>query len=378
LQNLVLDGIIGLSEGNQKIGMLKEKAVKEIHTYAICQRADGRYITKVGNQKPLQQKSAATYKELIDKLYDYYFGIRNSAFSNLFPCWIEYRRTEMSVKEKTIKEDIFMWNAYLKDREISQKPLKSLTVKDYISFFRSITKGREMTRKRFNNLKSVMNGILYFAIEKNIISHNPLLDINYQQFSFKPENNEIMPYTETERKMILDYLENDDLYSLAIKLFFHLTIRIGELRGLRFSDISNGFIRIQRIVNYKNIIENDVKGHTSSGLRWLPLPDEALKIIDNIRRINPDSDYMFFVNGSPITTSTFNRRLEKCCKDLGIQYRSSHKLRFSTASILYQNGMTVPELQGMLGHTTASMTNHYLRNVISGKETYEKVNHIFA
>lgn len=55
-------------------------------------------------------------------------------------------------------------------------------------------------------MKSVMNGILYFAIEKEIINHNPLLDINYQQFSFKSENTEVIPYTENERHLILSHL----------------------------------------------------------------------------------------------------------------------------------------------------------------------------
>lgn len=378
LHDLVSDGIIDTTEGNLKINMLKETAVKQVHNRSICQRSDGRFVTKVGTSKSLQQKSAATYKELISKLYDYYFGVQNSTLENLYPKWIEYRKNESSVKEKTIKENGFIWNAHLKGQEITKKPIKSLTVKEYISFFRSITRKREMTRKRFNDMKSVINGILYLAIEMDIITHNPLLDINYQQFSFKAENNEIIPYTEVERKQILDYLDDNDLYSLAIKLFFHLTIRIGELKGLRFDDIVNGYIRIQRFVNDKNQIEDDIKGHTTAGIRWLPLPSESLNVIESIRKINPNSEYLFFCNNKPITTVTFNRHLKKCCNELGIVYRSSHKLRFSTASILYKNGLTIPELQEMLGHTTVSMTNHYLRNVTSKNETYEKVNLIFS
>lgn len=378
LHNLISDGIIDSSEGEQKINMLKKDAVMKIHDRSICQRASGRYVTKVKCGDSLSQKTADSYDELIDKLYDFYYGISNASLEMLYPLWIEYRIKESSVKEKTIKENGYIWNAHLKGQDITRKPIRSLLPKDYIVFFRKITKNRQMTRKRFNDMKSIMNGILYFAIEKDIISHNPLLDINYQQFSYKAEDNEIMPYTENERQMILSYLGDDDLYSLAIKLFFHLTLRIGELKGLRYDDISGNFIHICRFVDEKNRIVDDIKGHVAAGRRWLPLPDESIRIIECIRILNPNSEYLFFRDGKPITTCTFNRHLKRCCDSLNIEYRSSHKLRFSTASILYKKGVTVPELQGMLGHTTTAMTNHYLRNVSSRDETYEKVKCIFA
>ena len=369
------------SEGECKIYMLKEKAVLEKHDRAINTRSNGRLVTKVKQGDKLSQITAYTHKELINKLYDFYFGKENSTLASLYPLWIEYRRNETSATEKTIKEDGFIWNAHLESEEITLKPLKNLQPKDYISFFRKITKGRNLTRKRFNNMKSVMNGIIYYAIEEGIISHNPLNDINYQQFSFKSEDNEVMPYTEDERLQIINALSENDLYDLAIKLAFHLTIRIGELKGLRYDDIQGDFIHVCRFVNDKHEIIDDIKGHASAGKRWLPLTAESKRLIDMIKSLNSDNEYLFLEdseNKKFITTVTFNRHLKKCCEQLNIKYRSSHKIRFSTASILNSNGVSVPELQQLLGHTTSTMTHHYLKNVNSRVETYEKVASIFA
>ena len=377
LQDLISGGIIEQSEGQLKIFMLKEKAVLEVHKRDICQRSDGRFITKVDVNGTLSQKTAYTYKGLIDKLYDFYFGIQNTTLENFYPVWVDYRRNESSVKEKTIKENGYIWNSLLKDTAITKKPMRSLDVDDYISYFRSVTKGRKLTRKRFNDMKSVLNGMLFLAVEKKIIKHNPINDINFGQFSYKPENNQIFPYTSAERALIIDYL-GDDLYSLAIKFYFCLTVRIGELKALRYDDIRGNFIHVCRFVNYQNQVEDDIKGHTADGIRWLPLTDEAREIIDLLRQMNLDNNYLFFVDGKPITTVTFNRHLKKCCNALGIEYRSSHKLRFSTASILYQNGLSTPELQKMLGHSTLAMTEHYLRNIASSDKTYEKVNAILT
>lgn len=40
---------------------------------------------------------------------------------------------------------------------------------------------------------------------------------------------------------------------------------------------------------------------------------------------------------------------------------TSHDLRFSTATIMYRDGIPLTALQYMLGHTTLQMTMHYLK-----------------
>ncbi|NLZ80618.1 MAG: phage integrase family protein [Clostridiales bacterium] len=106
------------------------------------------------------------------------------------------------------------------------------------------------------------------------------------------------------------------------------------------------------------------------------MTEACKRILDDIKHINPDSEYLFIKDSRPLTTVTFNRRLKKCCKELGIEYRSSHKIRFSTASILHNNGATTTELQEMLGHTNLTMTSGYLKNITPSSETYNKANSI--
>lgn len=99
-----------------------------------------------------------------------------------------------------------------------------------------------------------------------------------------------------------------NFYSLAIKLDFYLVIRISELKGLKWTDIKGDFIRIQRYVNNKNEVIEDVKGHQEEGKRYMPLLPAAKEILEQVRMLNPDSEFIFIKDGQPITTSTFNRR----------------------------------------------------------------------
>ena len=324
--------------------------------------------------------ASANYPGLIDKLYNHFYGLHTYSLERFFEEWMKWRDQETSTSKKTIKENRFLWNALLKDREITKIPMKDLKVQDYISYFRSITKDRQLTRKRFNDLKSILNGMLYLAVEKGILSHNCLRDINYKQFSFKAENSDVRPFTEEERLKIIEALsaDSDDFYSLAILLDFHLVLRIGELKGLKWSDIHGDTIRIQRFVNDKNEIIEDIKGHANAGRRDMPLTPSAKRILEKIRKLNPDSEYILIRSGQPLSTCTFNRRLKKICVQLGIEYRSSHKLRFSTASIMYKNGVEDTQLQRLLGHTTLTMTRHYLRDVASQEELTRQMSNILG
>ena len=377
-QEIVNCGMLSSSEFPEQLFMIKKKKVDSVHTGKIYERKDGRFITRVSENGEEKQVSGKSEADLYTKLYDFYFGESNSTLETLYPQWLKWREEQASVSPKTIKENSYLWNAYLKDTPISKVPIRLLKPKDFIKFFREVTKGGEVTRKRFNDMKSVLNGIIYYAIELEIIEHNYLRDINYKQFRYKAENNNILPFTEEERLKIIAHLPNDDLYSLALKFDFHMILRIGELKGLKWSDIKGDYIYIQRFINDDNEIIEDIKGHQEEGRRFIPLTATAKQLLERIREINPNSEFLFVHDGVPLATVTFNRRLKKCCKDLGIEYRSSHKVRFSTASIMYKNGVGAPELQKMLGHTTLAMTTHYLRSVTPEEETLLKMNSVLG
>ena len=353
----------------------KENQVKDVCDLTkIKIRPDDGRIYLIVKRKVI---SSIHYINLIEKLYEYFFKINSPTMEEYFEIWMQWRAAESSVSKKTIKENRFLWNALLRDQDITKIPLNELTVKNYIHYFRQITKDRQLTRKRFNDMKAILNGILYLAVENEIIEHNYLKDINFRQFSFKSEETNVMPYTEEERQLIINHLGND-FYSLAIKFDFHLVLRIGELKGLKWEDIEGDAIYVCRFIDDQNEIVEDIKGHADEGKRWMPLTPKAKEILSQVRCQNPDSEYIFIRNGQPLTTVTFNRRLRKCCEDLGIKYRSSHKLRFSTASIMYKNGMEDTELQRLLGHSTLQMARHYLRCVSSQEDTAVKMREILG
>lgn len=79
-------------------------------------------------------------------------------------------------------------------------------------------------------------------------------------------------------------------------------------------------------------------------------------------KLNPDGDFLFMKDGQPIYADSFNEHLKnKVCKPLNIPYRSSHQIRFTITTMLYEAGVPLNQLSTMLGHSETRTTLHYIR-----------------
>lgn len=90
-----------------------------------------------------------------------------------------------------------------------------------------------------NLQRSVLYGIMSYAIEGEIISHNPVSHVNFKQFTYKPvevQSDKVFSHDDTSK--LLNYLKYiNEPYSLAIQLSFYLFIRVGETKAIRWEDV---------------------------------------------------------------------------------------------------------------------------------------------
>jgi len=381
LPYLLEDDTISLSDTTKIVEKMKQsKALEKKYGDQIKFRKDGRQCYVLINRK---QIVSSTLDGLYEKLWQLEYGRQNASLSDLYPEFMRWKRDSTGVSAQTLRHYRILWEDLLDNAPISKVPLVELKAKDFTVYFRSITKKRDITKKRFVNFKSLLNGIYAYAIEDEIVEYNPIRDVDSKQFAFKPVNNDNDVFTIEERNQLLAYLECDDgIYSLGIQLSFHLVIRIGELLALRFDDIDGSSVRIQG--QYLSVVEmNDdlsftrrecrnvdhVKGYADCGYRTQPLTPRALEILHKIRALNPDGEFILMMGRKQLNAETFNDKLKQFCRLAGVRPLSSHKIRFSSASILHQQGMPLPSLQKLLGHTTTAMTLHYLRSVETLEDT---------
>ena len=378
LQNLLKNDTLTLTEIETILTMSKKSQVSKVHSQTIGVRPDGRFYTYLYEKGIRRQKTFATEKALYQFLYDFYFGRTRITLEGIFPEFMRYRRDRGKVSDKTIEENKICWNRFLKDTELVKNPLCDITVKDYITFFELLTKDGTYTAKAIGNLKSLLNKIYDYAIREEIVMHNPIHDIDFKEFRYYVPYNDEKVYKDEDRLTLLHHIKDiDDPYALAIRLMFQLTVRIGELKSFKWDDVNyeERTIRICKqalatrrmhddlsFAPHETIVVDHTKKNTPQGKRKLYLTNEALAILEKEKQLNPDGEYIFMPYGRIMRTETVNDHLKKYCKECGIPYYSSHKIRFTSASALY-NGKNLTQVSKALGHSQVATTLHYFRDV---------------
>lgn len=387
---------IPVNEALNDFIMKAEKKILENHKYQIYfserEHAWRTYLpddTKPNKRKPLKRSTKENLEKEIIRFYreKHQKESRNTiTLEQVYKEWLVYRRDYTSAKSKTLQENINDWDAFFAGTELSMMPIVEIRPITLIRFFRAVTKDRAYTHKRISNVRSVINGVMSYAIEEELIDHNPVADVNFKQFTYKPvENQRDNVFSQAEAVALLNHLKSiDEPYALAISLSFYLFIRIGETKALRWSDIDyehrtiylHGQILTERTLqddltftSRSVVLSDQMKGNTSKGFRTQYLTDEALLILERAKKLNPFGTFIFEPYGNPMTTDRFNRRLKTYCEECGIAYHSSHKIRFYNASTAY-NGKNLTTISKLMGHSRVETTLHYLRNVDKDRDDH--------
>ena len=117
--------------------------------------------TKPNKRRPVKRKSKENLEKEIIRFY-----IEKQKAENRQNVTLE---DYTSVKAKTIQEYVSEWNRFFKDTELVKMKIGEIKPITLIRFFREATKDRQFTHKRVSNARSVLNGIMSYAIEEELI-----------------------------------------------------------------------------------------------------------------------------------------------------------------------------------------------------------------
>lgn len=378
----VLEDDMTMKEAKKKL----EAIILENHKYKIyyseSEKAWRTYLsddTKANGRRPIKRSSKENLEKAIIEHYKSKNRV-NISLSELFAEWMIYRRDETSAKPATIRKNTSEWNTLYKNSVLADMRVADITPVILIRFFRKLTKDREYTRQAVTNARSLLSGMFSYAVEEEIISHNPILDVDFKKFSYKPvERQSDNVFTREEAQKLLSYLQDiNEPYSLAIQLSFNLFIRIGETKALKWENIDpdkrtvylNSQLLQEPTLNddltfshKETKLESYIKGCTSQGFRTEYLTDDAIRILEKAKELNPEGEFVFMPYGKPMSTDRFNIYLKRYCEKAGIPYHSSHKIRFYTASTAY-DGKNLIQISKLMGHSQTGTTVKYLRDVM--------------
>ena len=216
-------------------------------------------------------------------------------------------------------------------------------------------------------------------------------------FNSKEADNATQIYFPEESKALFQAIEealikepnNTALY--AIMLNFYMGLRISELAALKWIDIEEEYLHIQRMerkvsslspdnkfTTPKRVIEEHVKTNNEDGNRLIYLIEPAREIIEHVKQINLENpflekEFIFCSIKGRITIRQISYYLEKLCKKAGIPLKSSHDIRRTYASILNAGNVPLDEIRRILGHTSEKTTLGYLYNPYGQTETNQLI-----
>ena len=250
---------------------------------------------------------------------------------------------------------------------LGRKKLNELGVRDVTKALDELERkgvpGR--VRQRF---KQVLSSCLSHAVREEVVFRNVAMLAKMPKVSSAPT----IPWSAEQAAYFLEKTKNEK-YFVAFLIMITYGLRVGEMLGLRWSDIdfeNNVFIVRQQIVRTMGkLVIQTVK--TDSSRRQLPLVPAVKEALLNHAVKNAVKPHLFAPQrelsaeglvittslGTPLEAGLFRRRhFQRLITKYRMPPIKLHGLRHTAATILKDMGVPVKDVQEILGHTDISTT----------------------
>lgn len=369
----------------ERIEELKKAEILKQYTITYLQkekRYSTNYYDENGKRKQIRKPSReAVEKELIRIISEMQHN-EKLTLKQVYEEWLPFK-IKTTNSSSTIRRHEQHWDKYFKQTPFVNKPIKDISSLECEEYCNGIVKSYNLTSKEWCTASIVIRHPFIYAYKKGYIDSNPMDDLKISVKYRQPTRKKsfVQVYSKGERQILFGYLHERFAKTkhpafLAIELNFYLGLRVGELVALKWSDIENGLIHVHSSeIHNVTTGERYVEPHTKTYHdRFVPIPPRAQKILDKLKKISEDQEYIFVMDGERITEPTINRRLERFAISHKFPVKESHCIRRTYASELYRAGLPMKKIQELLGHSNIETTMKYLYDPCSEEESLAIIN----
>jgi integrase len=182
------------------------------------------------------------------------------------------------------------------------------------------------------------------AIKWNYLRQNPLKDVTI----LKVTDAKAPRFLTREECQILLQECGPELYPVFY-IFLYTGMRLSELLNLTWDDLD--------FTRHKIKIQKKPFWHPKTGEREIPISPETEKLLQGL---NQNGIFIFNLQGKKIRFNYLRVQLMKITKRCGFpDVTKIHSLRHTFASHLVMNGVDLPTIQKLLGHSEIETTMIY-------------------
>jgi len=202
--------------------------------------------------------------------------------------------------------------------------------------------------------RTVFSSVFNYAIDDEIIKHNPTINILKSLNLEKEKKIEINPYTYEETRQFLDICQKHypKTYPLLMTAF-HTGLRLGELLALEWSDIDFDNRKIKVSKSYKRGLTSGTK---TGKTRYVDISDK-LFIVLKIEFQTSLSKYVFINSkGKRHEQNTISKHFKRIIKRFDLRDIRFHDIRHTFISLLISNGAKIIYVKEQAGHSSIKIT----------------------
>lgn len=379
-------GILSLTDIQEQVDMNK-KQVLDLHKkmYNYWQGKNGKwysYLPKEGVEPPKGKQIESVNEEKLNSKIIEYYVIEESRKKQekTCPTFLEVYYMWQSIKDLELDDNsIYKFNTDCKrffvGTDFAEMPINQInenTIKVFmLETIKRLELCKETTRKFFSYIKNV---IRYARIEK-IITDNPVEFLEPKDFTKHCGEIEVSDcdkyYTDTELAIILKalhgYYRENPLYMppYAIELAMYTGMRVSELSTLKWSDINDICISINKSAKHNRLKNEFSVGKTKTKKsRAYPVDGQINHLLARIKRVQEEHGILcewIFTDGNGSYTHARNITdcMTRLCRENKLNGGGITKLRKTTSSDLQAKGTPKSVVASMLGHTTEVNEKYY-------------------
>ena len=195
--------------------------------------------------------------------------------------------------------------------------------------------------------------------------------MNYQEWDIKyptvESNKDIEVLTVADHKKILDFIkQNFTFRNLGIYISLTTGLRIGEICGLKWSDINTdkGTITVNHTIERIYIIDGECKHtelvvntpKTKNSCREIPMNQELLAMVKPLKKVINEGFYVLTNEEKPTEPRTYRNYYHRLMKRLDIPRMKYHGLRHSFATRCIESNCDYKTVSVLLGHANITTT----------------------